>query len=127
MLHHQGHPSETHRAWMGAPASRIGPATLEEKQAIQQLSPFAGKYDTVIDRESAYELLAQRVEAQAEAGQEAEQGGALGALSDFLLGSTGPRGGRRDGIVQSVIKSEVRRGARQLLRGLFSSDRKRVV
>lgn len=124
MLDDQGRPTVTQRAWMGAPASRIGPATLEEKQAIQQLSPFAGKYDTVIDRESAYELLAQRVEAQAEAGQEAEQGGALGALSDFLLGSTGPRGGRRDGIVQSVIKSEIRRGARQLLRGLFSSLRR---
>src|SRR5690625_2054970 len=121
MLDNQGRPTITQRAWMAAPGSRIGPATLAEKQAIQNASPFAGKYDTVIDRESAYELLEQRVAEQES--QDASQGGALGALSDFLLGSAGPRGGRRDGIVQSVIKSEVRRGARQLLRGLFSSLR----
>lgn len=125
MLDSEGRPTITERAWMAAPASRIGPATLEEKQNIQNTSPLAGKYDTVIDRESAYELLEERVAKQAQEQAQSEQssGGALGALSDFLIGSTGPRGGRRDGVVQSVIKSEVRRGARQLLRGLLSSLR----
>ena len=66
-------------------------------------------------------MLEARVAEQARA--QSGAGGALGALSEFLLGSTGPRGGRRDGVVQSVLKSEVRRGARQLLRGLLSSLR----
>lgn len=125
MLDSEGRPTITQRAWMAAPASRIGPATLDEKQSIQNASPLGGKYDTMIDRESAYEMLEARVAKQAMEQAQAEQssGGALGALSDFLIGSTGPRGGRRDGVVQSVIKSEVRRGARQLLRGLLSSLR----
>src|SRR5690625_5475803 len=76
MLDNQGRPTITQRAWMAAPGSRIGPATLAEKQAIQNASPFAGKYDTVIDRESAYELLEQRVAEQES--QDASQGGALG-------------------------------------------------
>ncbi|HLS22244.1 MAG TPA: helicase HerA-like domain-containing protein [Paenalcaligenes sp.] len=123
MLDDQGRPTITQRAWMAAPGSRIGAATLEEKQQIINASPFAGKYDTVIDRESAYELLEQRVAEQEAQDSARQSGGALGAISDLLIGSTGPRGGRRDGIVQSVMKSELRRGARQLLRGLLSSLR----
>lgn len=121
MLDSDGRPTITERVWMAAPGSRIGPATLEEKRSIQNASPLAGKYDQMIDRESAYEMLEARVAEQARA--QSGAGGALGALSEFLLGSTGPRGGRRDGVVQSVLKSEVRRGARQLLRGLLSSLR----
>jgi hypothetical protein len=43
------------------------------------------------------------------------------AVSDFLFGSTGPRGGRREGVVQQVAKSMVRRTATQLLRGVLGS------
>jgi hypothetical protein len=45
----------------------------------------------------------------------------MGSVNDFLFGSTGPRGGRRDGVVQSVVKSMVRRSATQLLRGVLGS------
>ncbi|HUG59169.1 MAG TPA: ATP-binding protein, partial [Candidimonas sp.] len=45
----------------------------------------------------------------------------MGMVNDFLFGSTGPRGGRRDGMVQSVIKSQVRRTANQLIRGVLGS------
>lgn len=123
MLDKQGRPTITERAWMAAPGSRIGPATLDEKQAVQRYSPYAGKYDEMIDRESAYELLERRVKEQQEAVQGENNQGALGALGDFLFGSTGPRGGRRDGVVQSVIKTELRRSARQLLRGVLNSLR----
>jgi hypothetical protein len=42
------------------PTSRIGPATPEERQAIAAQSPVKGKYETAIDRESAYEILTAR-------------------------------------------------------------------
>nr|VXZ89284.1 Uncharacterised protein [Klebsiella pneumoniae] len=41
--------------------------------------------------------------------QSGEDDGLLGGLKDILFGSTGPRGGKRDGIVQTAAKSAVRR------------------
>ncbi|MBP6020740.1 MAG: DUF853 domain-containing protein [Burkholderiaceae bacterium] len=127
MLDAKGRPSVTERVWMMAPGSRIGPATDDELRALRAASMFTGKYDQILDRESAYEVLTKRTETQAASAAEAKApgvlptDGALGAVSDFLFGSTGPRGGRRDGVVQSVAKSMVRRTATQLVRGVLGS------
>ncbi|ETF01740.1 hypothetical protein W822_13165 [Advenella kashmirensis W13003] len=124
----KGSPSVTQRGWVLPPASRIGPATDAERQALRNQSPFGGKYDKIVDRESAFEVLAKRAEtknteqdgaktAPAQAGDE----GILGMVKDLMIGSTGPRGGRRDGVVQQVAKSYVRGAARQLIRGVLGS------
>ena len=60
----KGAPTVVERTLIRPPASRLGPATDEERAAVQALSPVAMKYDTPIDRESAYEILTGR-EAQA--------------------------------------------------------------
>lgn len=134
MLDEQGRPTVTERVWMMAPGSRIGPATDAELQLIRATSMLAGKYDAAIDRESAYEILKRRMEEQprSEAAQgkstgnaDSQDRGLAGVVSDFFFGSTGPRGGRRDGIVQSVIKSEVRRTTTRLLRGVLGGIAKR--
>jgi DNA helicase HerA-like ATPase len=39
------------------PASRLGPLTADERQALIQASPFHAIYDQTVDRESAYEKL----------------------------------------------------------------------
>ena len=138
MLDEKGRPCITERAWLVAPGSRIGPASDSERLAIRAGSLFGGKYDTTIDRESAYEVLLKRTEAGAasantaigaarslpsrnENATQADNGGMLGSVNDFLFGSTGPRGGRRDGVVQSVVKSMVRRTATELVRGVLGS------
>ncbi|HUH41287.1 MAG TPA: DUF853 domain-containing protein [Castellaniella sp.] len=137
VLDAKGRPGITERVWMMAPGSRIGPATDVERQAIRHESILGGKYDKTIDRESAYEVLLQRTEqrrtpeqsgsgneerpatkASPKAGQDE---GLTSAIGDFLFGSTGPRGGRRDGMVQSVIKSVVRTNANRLIRGVLGS------
>src|SRR5690606_39236697 len=125
MLDSKGRPTITERAWMIAPGSRIGPASQAERQAIRSASLLGGKYEQTIDRESAYEVLLKRTESgstaansTAGAAQNVPKGtsptsaaanGMLGIVNDFLFGSTGPRGGRRDGVVQSVAKSVARR------------------
>ncbi|MFT4195807.1 MAG: ATP-binding protein, partial [Ottowia sp.] len=52
-------------------------------------------------------------------------GGLLGsagaALKEALFGRTGPRGGQYDGIVQNVVKGEMRRMGRELVRGALGS------
>jgi DNA helicase HerA-like ATPase len=129
MLDAKGTPSPTERVWMLAPGSRIGPATDAERQAVRTASLLGGKYDQVVDRESAYEGLQKRiaekpVQSAVEGGKAAAvagDDGLMGAVSDFFFGSTGPRGGRRDGVVQSVVKSMVRRTATQLVRGALGS------
>lgn len=130
MLDEKGRPSITERVWMVAPGSRIGPASPSERQAIRSGSLLAGKYEQSIDRESAYEILQKRAEeaarsAAASAGKDTaangDDGGLLGSVNDFLFGSTGPRGGRRDGVVQSAVKSAIRSSATKLLRGVLGS------
>lgn len=131
MLDEKGRPSVTQRVWMVAPGSRIGPASEAERQALRAGSLLAGKYEQAVDRESAYEILQKRADeaaraAAASAGKGAAPGGAddgglLGSVNDFLFGSTGPRGGRRDGVVQSAVKSAIRSSATKLLRGVLGS------
>jgi len=124
----KGSPSVTQRGWVLPPASRIGPATDAERQALRNQSPFGGKYDKIVDRESAFEILAKRAETKntEQAGAktapaQGEDNGILGMVKDLMIGSTGPRGGRRDGVVQQVAKSYVRGAARQLIRGVLGS------
>ncbi|NOL50150.1 helicase HerA-like C-terminal domain-containing protein [Pelistega europaea] len=121
-LDEKGIPSITQRAWMMPPASRIGPVTEAERQALRQSSSLAGKYERTLDRESAYEVLQKRAE-QISVEKQSDDGGGglLGTVKDVLWGSTGPRGGKHDGLVQQVIKSEARNMARQLLRGVLGS------
>jgi len=128
MLDASGRPSPTERVWVAAPGSRIGPATAAERQQLVSASLMGGKYQQAIDRESAHEVLLKRAEQmpKQEAGgskgtAQQPDNGMLGAVNDFLFGSTGPRGGRRDGVVQSVAKSMVRRAANQLVRGMLGS------
>ncbi|CAM5778650.1 hypothetical protein CCAE64S_00180 [Castellaniella caeni] len=134
LLDAKGQPTPTERVWMAAPGSRIGPATAAERAQLRSSSSLAGKYEQAIDRESAYEILQQRAQGgaarpragaaaqpQPAAGAQAPAAGLGGALNDFLFGSTGPRGGHRDGVVQSVAKSMMRNAANQLVRGLLGS------
>lgn len=127
-----GRPGVTERAWVLPPASRIGPATAQERQALRAQSPLNGKYEQAVDRESAYEVLAARAmghAAPAPAGDatavpvpaETPGGGVMGGLNDVLFGSTGPRGGKRDGVVQTMAKSAMRSVARELVRGVLGS------
>ncbi len=56
-LDEKGRPTIVERGFIFPPASRFGPLTAEERQAIIQASPMLATYGTTVDRESAYELL----------------------------------------------------------------------
>ena len=55
-----GAPSIVQRTLIKPPRSRLGPIDAKERAIIQSVSPWDGKYDTRIDRESAEEVLAQK-------------------------------------------------------------------
>ncbi|SDL95927.1 hypothetical protein SAMN05428957_101301 [Oryzisolibacter propanilivorax] len=128
LLDAKGRPSETERAFVIPPGSRIGPVTEEERHTLLAGSLVAGRYDQTVDRESAYERLRGRAEATAAppaAGADTPPGGLKGELNDLLFGTTGPRGGKKDGLVQTMAKSAVRTMGtglgRELLRGVLGS------
>jgi DNA helicase HerA-like ATPase len=134
MLDEKGRPTIVERAFVVPPGTRIGPITAQERGQLVKGSPLAGTYDKTEDRESAYEKLAQHVAERTGAagapaagtGQPAAGGGGLlGALGEFLGGSTGPRGGRREGAVEAAAKSAARaigsQVGRQIVRGVLGS------
>ncbi|TSE20729.1 helicase HerA-like domain-containing protein [Tepidimonas aquatica] len=126
LLDAKGRPSETERAWVLPPASRLGPITPEERTALLRSSLVAGVYEQAVDRESAYERL-RAAHAGAAAAGAAPSGpvatsatgtGFGGLVGEVLFGRTGPRGGQTDGLVQTVVKTAVRQVGAQLGRAL---------
>ncbi|MBR1222644.1 DUF853 domain-containing protein [Bradyrhizobium sp. U87765 SZCCT0131] len=92
-LEGNGTPAMVERIMVRPPSARIGPLTPEERKAIIAASPVKGKYDTEIDRESAYEVLQKRVGGAAAGG--GEGGGVLGQLGSIvgsIFGTNTPRG-----------------------------------
>ena len=130
LLDAKGRPCETERVFVLPPGSQLGPITPAQRQALIQNSLVAGVYEQTQDRESAYEVLkanitAHTVTADASTAAGAGKGGMMGAVSDLLFGSTGPRGGKNDGIAQMVVKSAVRTAGsaigREIVRGVLGS------
>ncbi|WP_298289828.1 helicase HerA-like domain-containing protein [Novosphingobium sp.] len=74
-LNDDGSPSVVQRTMITPPRSRLGPVTPKERAIIQSISPFDGKYDTAVNRESAAEVLAQKASDAAAAAQQVEEEG----------------------------------------------------
>ncbi|WII71999.1 DUF853 family protein [Bdellovibrio sp. 22V] len=58
-----GVPSPVEVAKICPPQSRIGTITKEERDLVMSRSPFKGRYEQTVDRESAYEKLQTRAQA----------------------------------------------------------------
>ncbi len=71
LLDEKGAPSVVQRAKILFPLSQIGAITDQQRQAIVRSSRVYGKYDNMIDRESAFEVLLRQAEAEVE--KEAEE------------------------------------------------------
>jgi hypothetical protein len=56
-LDEDGTPAPVERARVAPPRSRLGTITPEERAAVIAASPVAGKYETALERESAFEQL----------------------------------------------------------------------
>ncbi|QIG54068.1 DUF853 family protein [Altererythrobacter sp. BO-6] len=74
-LDEDGAPTIVQRTLVKPPRSRLGPVTPKERVIIQSVSPFDGKYDERVDRESAMEVLAAKAADAAETAKEVEEKG----------------------------------------------------
>jgi DNA helicase HerA-like ATPase len=124
-----GVPLPVERALIVPPTSRIGTITDGERATLRSRSPVSGKYDTAVDRESAYEMLTQRTNETAAtppgqpaptaspvppATQPAQASGWGKAISDAVFGTS-----RRQGMIEALAKSAARNAGGQLGRGLL--------
>ncbi len=132
LLDEKGRPNVTERAFIVPPASQLGPLSPDERKKIIAASPVAGHYEKAVDRESAFEKLKARAEAATvatpappESPPRGDAPGSGSAIHDLLFGKTGPRGGQRDGLVQTLAKSTVRTigssVGREIVRGVLGS------
>lgn len=117
-LDEKGTPGIVQRAFVMPPHSQIGPITPEQRQQILRQSLVAGHYEQAVDRESAYEMLKQRAE------QEAQE---TARTAQKPPKQTAPRrqGRQSDDVMTAVMKSAGRamasQAGRELTRGLFGS------
>ena len=135
MLLDKGIPMPVERAFICPPRCRMGAISQEERDAVRARSPVDGKYDSVVNRESAFEMLNKRAQETAAAaseepaanGKAANDKGANGKpapaepqskLNEFLWGTK-----RRQGAIEAAAKSATRSVAnglgRQILRGVL--------
>ncbi|MCX5852361.1 MAG: DUF853 family protein [Deltaproteobacteria bacterium] len=123
-LQEKGVPMPVERTLICPPRCRIGAITPEERTAVRGRSPVGGKYDSRVNRESAYEILSRRTVpadepvAQPDRTQQEQKPEKGGGLGDLLWGTT-----RRQGMVETMAKQAARtvgsQIGRQILRGVL--------
>jgi DNA helicase HerA-like ATPase len=129
MLMDKGVPMPVEKTLIAPPRCRMGAITDAERAQVRAGSPVGGKYDTLVDRESAAELLAKKADAKAEQAQapqaqtreqdQASDSHGFGdAVKDAIFGTK-----RRQGMIESMAKQTARtvgnQVGRQILRGLL--------
>jgi hypothetical protein len=123
-LQEKGVPMPVERTLVCPPRCRIGAITPEERAAVRMRSPLGAKYDTRVNRESAYEILGRKAvssekdEARPGRRETEPQPEKRGALGDLFLGT-----GRRQGMLEAMAKQAARtigsQVGRQILRGVL--------
>jgi DNA double-strand break repair helicase HerA and related ATPase len=99
-LEAKGVPSVVQRTLIRPPSSRIGTITEQERAGIIAASPIGTTYDTVVDRQSAFEILKAKVDTRAaapppaEAPADAPPPGGIGDMLEDILGLNVPRNKR---------------------------------
>ncbi len=121
-LDSKGTPMVVESVLNSPPESRMGPITAEERKEIVANSPFSGIYDTMVDRESAYESLKKRYEESAELAEKKLESSEKEKSKKSENKKSAPKS-RRQGIGETFLKSIVRSVAsgigREIKRGLF--------
>jgi hypothetical protein len=121
-LQDKGVPMPVERTLICPPRCRMGAITPDERASVRARSPIGGKYDSPMNRESAYEILTRRTgekdQAEPPSGQPRTGSRGDGKLGELLWGTK-----RRQGMVEALAKQAARtvggQLGRQILRGVL--------
>jgi DNA helicase HerA-like ATPase len=118
-LEKDGVPGVVQRTFIAAPTGQIGAITDNDRRSILQKSLFYQTYTQTVDRDSAYERLQSRADAQHQDQRD--------AIPERQTLSSSER--RGDSLMTVALKSVVRaassRAGREIIRGLLGSFSKR--
>jgi uncharacterized protein len=134
VLDEKGAPTVVQRTLIRPPDSRLGPATDAERAAVMAASPVKGVYDTMVDRESAEEILAARharTQAEAERAKAPDEAPTPRepARTRAPAEPRAPRRSNRQTPMEALTKSVLRTAGstitREILRGVLGGLRRR--
>jgi DNA helicase HerA-like ATPase len=114
MLDAKGAPCIVERTLIAPPSSRVGAISAQERQAHIAASSLRGKYDEMIDRESAYEMLAARREEKSVPATKSTPRSAEPR-------ATKPRASQTERVITNVASSAARSIGTQIGRAIFRS------
>lgn len=124
VLEEKGRPTPVERILIRPPESRIGPMDDSERSQHLSNSPYKGRYETEVDRESAYEILKQRAEEnklaeeQAKADKEREKADRKSSRSTSRKSS---RQTPTEAFVKSAARAIGSQLGRRIIRGILGS------
>ncbi len=133
VMNERGAPTPVAWTRLRAPESLMAPTELAAMEATVAASPRNAKYATAVDRESARELLAAKLEKGAEKAAEekaADEKAKADTKTSKKPGSSSRRTKEEEGVVTQVVKSGafrqfMRTAAAEIARGLFGTGRRR--
>ena len=117
LLDAKGTPAVTERAWIAPPSSQIGPIPDAERERLRSESARTfGHYDWTVDCSCLREAhqpdggtgRPRRHADRCHPGAACRHTRAIGLLVRHLFITTGPRGGRREGVIEAAAKSAAR-------------------
>ena len=111
VLNEDGSPTPVERILIRPPESQIGPISDAERKEQISRSPFNGRYEQEVDRESAYELLKRR--AEQEASKPVQKSQAKRRSSNRQSAS--------EAFIKSTARSIGSQIGRQIVRGIMGS------
>ena len=128
VLDPKGIPSVVQRTLIRPPCSMLDPLGEVTRLRLMQDSPFGAKYDRVLDRESAYEVLGERAARQVQAARQRsaeEQREREAVKAEKAARRPASRSTRSDSMLDAVTKSVLRSAGREigrkLIRGVLGS------
>lgn len=130
VLNAKGIPQIVGQTLIRPPASRLGPASAAERSAITERSEMGGKYDQMVDRKSAEEILKAKRNAAQEAQKKAQTSKAAVKTKKRKSSSSRTRSKKSAGSriareAKSIGRTLIRREAYKIIRGVLGSIMRR--
>jgi len=122
-LDKKGIPTQVEQILIRPPESQIGPMTKTQRKELMSRSPYRGRYDKPLDRESAYEMLTKRAEKAASAAALLEEKETVSRSSSRKrrTSSRSKRQSTTEALLKSTARSIGSQLGRRLVRGILGS------
>ncbi len=118
VLNRDGSPTPVERVLIRPPESQMGAISKAEREETISRSPYKGRYDEELDRESAYEVLKERAE---QAAEEMDKQAESKSRSKKTSGKSRGRQSVGEAMLKSAARSIGSSLGRQIIRGIMGS------